>query len=156
MIELAESYETRPVRCLQISARDGWRLKVYAITYGAADLDSTLLEAALTAGHARLPNPATSADRYGAGFLGVHQGRHVNFVFVDWWAHENELHHHVWFSDQDQPANLRAWRPDDPIACVWDLSVIAFERVAWQREVLANPDGPDVDAYLAAQLNEDV
>lgn len=74
----------------------------------------------------------------------------------DWWAEVNELHHHVSFPDQQRPAALRAWRPVDPIACAWDLSVIAFERTAWVREVLANPDGPDLDAYLAAQLNEAV
>jgi hypothetical protein len=156
VIELGERYQTRPVRCLRISERNRWRLKVYAITYGGADLGSALMHAALEAGHARMPMPATTADRYGVGFLGIHQGRSLNFVFVDWWAHENELHHHVWFSDHPRPAELRAWRPDDPIACAWDLSLIAFERTAWVREVLANPRGPDLDAYLAAQLNEAV
>jgi hypothetical protein len=34
--------------------------------------------------------------------------------------------------------------------------VIGFERAAWVRHVLANPGGPDLDAYLADQLNERV
>jgi hypothetical protein len=155
-VRLTETYATRPVRCVRVSARNGWRLKIYTIAYGGADVDRALMDAALDVGHAHLPTPATTADRYGVGFLGVHLGRGSNFVFVDWWGQENELHHHVWFSDRRRPAELRAWRPDDPIACVWDLSVIAFERAAWVREVLANPRGPDLDAYLAAQLNADV
>jgi hypothetical protein len=156
VIELAGPYETRSVRCLQVSERGGWRMKVYSITYGRDGIDDALVDAALAAGHARLPTPATTADRYGVGFIGVHQGRSLNFVFIDWWAHENELHHHVWFSNDDRPANLRAWRPDDPIACAWDLILIAFERAAWVREVLANPRGPDLDTYLAAQLDDPV
>ena len=43
-----------------------------------------------------------------------------------------------------------------PIACAWDLSVIAFERAAWVQHMLANPRGPDLEAYLVAQLDEAV
>jgi hypothetical protein len=86
----------------------------------------------------------------------VHQGRALNFVFVDWWAQENELHHHVWFSPQSEPAALRASRPEDPIACAWDLGVIAFEREAWIRHVLDTPGAPGLDAYLADRLDADI
>jgi hypothetical protein len=156
MIELTERYATRPVRFLQISERDDWRLKVYGIAYGRERPDATLVDAAVAAGHGQLPTPAATADRYGVGFLGVHQGRAVNFVFVDWWAQENELHHHVWFSEQSQPTALRAWRPEDPIGCAWDLGLVAFEREAWIRNVLTSPADPDLDAYLADQLNDDI
>jgi hypothetical protein len=156
VIELAERYKTRAVRCLGIDRRAGWRLKVYGITYRGERPDAGLVEAALAVGYERLPTPPTGPDCYGVGFLGVHQGRGENFVFVDWWAHENELHHHVWFSDQRLPTELRAWRPEDPIACAWDLGVIAFEQAAWVRNVLANPDGPDLAAYLAEQLDGDI
>jgi hypothetical protein len=38
---------------------------------------------------------------YHLGFLGVHDGRTSNFVFLDYWAEENELHHHVFVSPAD-------------------------------------------------------
>lgn len=38
-------------------------------------------------------------------------------------------------------------------ACVWDLTVIGFERQAWLERALANPAGPGLDAYLARQLD---
>lgn len=153
---MTERYRTRPVRCLAIEEFDGWRLKVYGIAYGADRPSVELVAAGLAAGRGRLPSPAVTGDRYGVGFLGVHEGRGGNFVFVDWWAQENELHHHVWFSTQAEPTALRAWTPDDPIACAWDLSVVCFERQAWVRHVLARDGGPDLDAYLADQLQADV
>lgn len=34
--------------------------------------------------------------------------------------------------------------------------MIDFERRAWLETVLTNPRGPDLDAYLRAQMSEDV
>jgi hypothetical protein len=102
-----------------------------------------------------LPSLAVTPTRYGVGFLGIHDGRGGNFVFADWWEQENELHHHVFFSTSDEPAELRRWAPDDPIACVWDLSVVAHERAAWIRHVLAAEE-PDLDGYLADVLSGSV
>ena len=93
-----EMYRNRPVRCLGVEELDGWRLKVYGIAYGAEQPSAELVAAGVGAGRGRLPAPAVTGDRYGVGFLGIHEGRGGNFVFVDWWAQENELHHHVWFS----------------------------------------------------------
>lgn len=88
------------------------------------------------------------------GFLGVHDGRGGNFVFLDWWAQENELHHEVYFSATQRPGELRRGMPgEDPAACVWDLSVIAHEREAWIRHVLAAPEAPDLEAYLQDRLD---
>jgi hypothetical protein len=36
---------------------------------------------------------------------------------------------------------------------VWDLSVVAHERDAWIRHVLASPATPNLDAYLADWLH---
>ena len=153
---VAELYEPRPVRPLGVRQLDDWRIKVYAITYRRAKLSDALRDAALERARARLPRPAVTASRPGAGFLGIHEGRDSNFAFLDWWADENELHHHVWFSAPHEPGALREWTPQDAIACVWDLAVVGFERAAWVRHVLANPVGPDLDAYLADVMNADV
>jgi len=148
-------YSPRPVAPLGIWASEGWRLKEYSIVYGRAQARPELVAAAESVIAGVLPSPAVTPMRYGVGFLGIHDGRGGNFVFVDWWEQENELHHHVFFSTSDEPAELQPWAPDDPIACVWDLSVVAHERAAWIRHVLAAEE-PDLDDYLADVLSGSV
>jgi hypothetical protein len=155
-MRLAEPYATRPVRCLEVAEFDGWRVKVYGIAYAGDVPEQALVDAALDIARSRLPSPANTHNRYGVGFLGVHQGRDSNFVFLDWWQEENELHHHVWFSSQREPTDLREEQPQDPMACAWDVGVLAHERTAWVSHVLANPSGPDLDAYLSDQLNAEL
>ncbi len=105
-----EPYAPRAVRCLDVWATDGWRLKVYGIAYRGGTRRPELIEAAKLQAASSLRRPATSGGRYGVGFLGIHDGRDANLVFVDWWADENELHHKVCSSllrvtpgDCDQP-----------------------------------------------------
>jgi len=45
--------------------------------------------------------------------------------------------------------------PADPTAlgCVWELGIIEFERLAWIADVIGNPDGPDLDAYLSRRFD---
>jgi hypothetical protein len=155
-IRLAEPYEARSIRLLDLVTLDDWRLKVYGITYRGERPVQTLVEAAVAVARKRLPSPAITADRYGVGFIGAHDGRGANFVFLDWWANEDELHHQAWLSSKDDPGRLRPTGPQDFTACTWDLAVIGHERAAWVRHVLARAEKPNIDAYLADRLNSDV
>ena len=47
-----------------------------------------------------------TANNYGVGFIGVHDGRGAAFVFVDFRANENELFHRVFLSHENDPAKL--------------------------------------------------
>jgi hypothetical protein len=156
MFKLIEPYNPRPIRFLELWEESGWRMKIYGISYNRDLPRRELIEAAKNAARDRLPQPAITQGRYGAGFLGIHDGRGANFVFVDWWAEENELHHHVYISPSGQPQQLKYTAPADPQACVWDLRVLCFERQAWLDTVLANPSGVDLEAYLMRRLNEDI
>ena len=100
-----------------------------------------------------LSTSAAGTNHYGVGFIGVHQGRTGNFVFVDWWADENELHYHVYVSPLERPADLEYMTPTDLSACAWDLFLIGHERDAWVNNVLKFSDNPDLDDYLQARLN---
>ena len=153
---LKEPYSPRPIRFLELWEEAGWRVKVYGISYRDEHPRAALVAAAKLVARERLPQPAVAEHRYGVGFMGVHEGRGANFVFVDWWADENELHHHVYISSPDDPCDLRYSMPDDPLACVWDLRVLSFERQAWLNAVLKNARGEGLDDYLARRLNEDV
>jgi hypothetical protein len=156
-VHLGEAYATRPTRCLEVIEIDDWRLKLYGIGYEVERPNEVLVEAAVAAAQERLPRPAVTDDRYGVGFVCAHDGRGANFVFVDWWADENELHHHTWLSSKEDPGTLQPTDPpEDFIACAWDLAVISHEREAWVRHVLAREDGPDLDGYLADQLDREV
>lgn len=152
MVELGEPYAARPVSSLGLWRCGGWRIKRYGIAYGRAAVRAELVDAAEAAAGRALPRPAVTPTRYGVGFLGVHDGRGENFVYVDWWERENELHHHLFISPADDPGELRAATTDDAVACVWDLAVIGHEREAWVRHVLA-PAVPDLAAYLADTLD---
>jgi hypothetical protein len=154
--ELSEPYRPRPVRFLEEWAHAGWRLKVYGISYGREQPRAELIETAKRIARERLPQPAAGCGRYGVGFLGVHDGRNANFVFVDWWADENELHHHVYSGPSDELYSLNYTTPTGLSVCVWDLRVQAFERDAWVEEVLTNPAGPDLEGYMRRRLSADV
>jgi hypothetical protein len=148
-------YEPRAIRFLELWQPDEWRLKVYGIAHGRASPRGPLIDAAKLVAEHTLKTIAGTTNHYSVGFLGIHDGRTSNFVFVDWWADENELHHQVYISPTDEPARLKDVTATGPTACVWDLRVIAFERDAWLDTVLRNPRGADLEAYLRRQLNED-
>jgi hypothetical protein len=155
MLTLQESYATRPIRFLELWQEGDWRLKLYSITYQRTALRPGLVGTAKTLARARLAESTVGKQHYGVGFVGIHDGRGAIFIFVDFWADENELHHHVYVAPSDQPDQFTYMTPTGLAACVWDLRVLCFERQAWLDAVLANPAGPDLEAYLTRQLNED-
>ena len=111
VISLAEPYATRSIRCLDLLEFNGWRLKLYGIAYRSDRAAQVLVDAAVATAQAWLPDPAVSDDRYGVGFVGAHDGRGANFVFVDWWANEDELHHHAWLSSRRSPGSCGPQAP---------------------------------------------
>jgi hypothetical protein len=155
MIVLQEAYRKRPIRFLELWEQSGWRLKVYGIAYQGEYPRARLIEKAKELASERLPLLAGTEGCYGVGFLGVHDGRGADVVFINWWAEENELHHHVYMASHNQPDQFEYVTPTGLIACVWDLRVLCFEREAWLRSVLANPNGADLDRYVRHRLNED-
>ena len=149
-------YQARAIRFLELWEIAGWRLKVYGITCGSGEPSAGLAAAGKRVVEEKLRQVDAAVDHYGVGFLGIHEGETANFVFVDWWADENELHHHVWASAIDDPIALEYTTPSGVIACVWDIRLIGFERDAWVGAALQNSGGPDLDDYLERRLNEDV
>jgi hypothetical protein len=62
----------------------------------------------------------------------------------------------LWDSSEERPTELEYATSTTPAACVWDLFVMSFERDAWLDEVLANPEGPNLDGYLHRRFEGDV
>jgi len=155
-IALQEPYQTRQVRFVEIFETAGWRLKLYRIAYRPAESSYELIAAAKKVAARHLRTMRTRHASYGVGFLGVHDGRGSNQVFLDLWINENELMHTYWVSEKNSPAQLERPPEDFNSVCVWDLALQCYERKAWIENVLASPAGPDVEAYLRARLNAQV
>lgn len=156
MIELLERYQRLPIRFLELWQEAGWRLKVYTIAIPGNPISPELVQAAKQVAQRWLRQPAAPNQRsHEVGFIGIHEGRGANFVFVDWWADESELHHHLYMSPVDRPSELQYVTPTGLVASVWDLRIMCFERQVWIDTVLANPTGADIDAYVNRRLNEE-
>lgn len=156
MISLQGPYETRPIRYEGIWEHGGWKLKVYSAANDGPRARDELVDAVKKRATEVLPQPALTKNRYGVGFLCAHDARGGCFAFVDWWADENELHHHLFSGPKDDPDQLAPVGPDGLTACVWDLAVMAFERQAWLETVLARLQGPDLEGYLDRHLDADI
>jgi len=146
-MKISEGYRSRTLDWLGVWGIDDWRLKAYTIAYGQDPIDERLISAARKVATNRLTG-TEDGRHYKVGFIGIHQGKTGNFVFVDWWADENELHHHVYVSTTADPANLKYMTPTGLAACVWDLWLIGCERDAWVKHILEKFENPDIEGYL--------
>jgi hypothetical protein len=155
-MKLNESYRSRAIRYLDQWNIGPLRMKVYGIAYRDEVPATALRKAARQVAERRIGASAVMTNHHGAGFVGIHQGRDGNFIFVDWWADENELHHHVYVSSSDEPQGLEYKTPSGLTACAWDLLVLCFEREAWVECVLKRHTDPDIECYLETRLNADV
>jgi hypothetical protein len=151
---VSEAYRARPVRFRELREAGGWRVKIYSIVYGSAPLDWPVYEEVLPRALASLPQPAIAPGRPGVGFAIAHQGRGVHYLVLNWWANENEYFNRVFVREFGEGTSWRLAAGDEA-ACVWDLEIVWFERQAYVQSVLARPDAPDLDGYLARRLDVD-
>lgn len=139
----------RPIRFLELFRPPGWSIKVYGITHAAELPDPALVTAAKSWAAHLLATVPTRHTTYGVGFLGVHDGRGMNQVFLDCWIDENELLHHIAVSPKHTPAALADPGPDHNSVCIWDLALQWHERQAWIEEVLTGTHRPEPDRLAA-------
>lgn len=145
------TFRTRRVSSEGLWACRGWRLKVYVITEsGEAPQPSILVEAKRLAAR-RLPREPFADGRYGAGWIIVHIGEAGDYVFVDWWEHEDIVQHHLYGRPRGQDRFQYRW-PAGAGFCVWEMAVCWHEREAWVRHVMDRSGDPDIEGYLTDQL----
>lgn len=152
-MNISEPYKDRVIRHIGLWTYDNWQMKVYTITLNDETIKPSIVTAARQVAASVLIDHSTTSDDYGVGFIGIHHGKDANFVFVDWWANENELHHNVFISDKKNPDHLTPQTSSGAIACVWDLQLIGFERDAWVSHILCKPMEPDIQSYIDTTLN---
>jgi hypothetical protein len=156
MPELLEPYAKRPIRFLELHEQDGWRLKVYSLAYQMPWARPDVIKIARSVLWEHLQTAARGKPHYRVGYMGVNDGRGAIFAFVDFWADENELHHHVFVAPKAEVGKLAYVTPSGLTACVWDLALMAYERQAWVDAVLDNPRGPEIELYLSMRMEADV
>lgn len=144
---IRQPHRPRAISFHGVEAIAGWTVKMYGIAVHAAPRAELVAATAKIAATA-LPQPPRDHGRYGVGFAVAHDAADYCFALVDWWSGENEIHQRLFSAPLDRPDALRP-HPGEAIGCVWELAVTDFERRAWLRHVLANPEGPDLDAYVA-------
>ncbi len=152
---LESPYKPRHVRFVRRDEVAGWQLKLYGIAVNGREPRPELLEATRDLAASVLPQPPVADDRYGIAFATAHDARAVGIALVYWWQSENELHQRIHVSPKDDPSAFIQVE-NQPAGCVWELAIVDFERRAWIEDVLANPNGPDLERYLARRLDEDV
>jgi len=152
---LEAPYKPRHVRFIRSEDVEGWQLKLYGIAVNGQEPRPEFVAATRDLAARVLPQPPAGEDHYGAGFAIAHDARSVGIALVYWWKSENELHQRIYVSPKDDPTAFIQVE-NQPAGCVWELEVVDFERRAWLEDVLSNPSGPDLDAYLGRSFSRDV
>ena len=152
---LGAPYRARPIRFLRRERCGAWRLKVYGIALPGREPRPEFVDAVMELAPEVFPAPAQTDDRYGVGFVTAHDSAIGGLALYYWWQSANECHYRAYASPLDDPGALT--KLDDPgVGCVWELAIVDFESRAWLRDVLDNPDGPDLDRYLDEHYDGDV
>ena len=150
-----ETYKKRAIKFLEQTDFDGWRIKIYSITADSQNLPTYLITEGKNVVLTHLPQPAVTEQRYGVGFLIIHQGTMANWFLLNWWGNEDIIHHQVFSSPTNEPSKISPVADKSIMACVYELEVYSFEREAWIDTVLSNAKGPDFEKYLRERLNTD-
>jgi hypothetical protein len=143
--ELAQTYVPRRATFLSEEPIGPWRLKLYGLADPATGLRPALIARTLELAAEHLP----ADGGYGAAFAIAHDAA-CPIALVSWWQGVNELHQRVFAGDT---AGSLALIEREAAGCVYELGIIDFERRAWIEDVMGNPAGPDLDAYLQRRFD---
>jgi hypothetical protein len=123
---------------------DGWRIKTYQVSPATG---SSMLAAARRSTVATLPARPDRVGAFGVGFLVVHLTECRLLAQLNWWVRPDELYQHTFAAPPESPQDL-APLDTAAISGISELAIAAHEGAAWRRHVIANPAGPDIEAYL--------
>ncbi|EHK64266.1 hypothetical protein [Achromobacter arsenitoxydans] len=130
--------------------RDGAQAtKVYGIhrdpDHAGPILCDTAMASARAAVQAVLAEHAGGERSHGLGFCIAHVGEEAVWLLVDWWMSGGIVCQRMLSAPLAQPDHFSPVSAP-ALACVWELTVIAHERDAWVRHMLA--DEPNARGYL--------
>lgn len=154
---ITRMYAPRPIRFLGLFNVGEWRIKAYSISVKSERVDPGTAEHVLALLPAWLANSNLyNLPTYRVATLVVHEGREGCFAIISWWIDENMLQTSVHLATDPEQRDFELFSDRGVFTCVWELSVLWFERNAWVEHVLKDPDDPQaMDRYLAQHLNAD-
>jgi hypothetical protein len=143
---LAHAYHHRHGSFVSDERFGEWRLKLYGLARPEQGVRPELLDRTRELAASALP--PIDEHVYGAAFAIAHDAR-FPISLIYWWADENEIRSRIYEGD-----SLDTMSAADPSAfgCVWELGIVEFERRAWIADVIGNPDGPSLDAYMSRRF----
>lgn len=142
-LKVVSVYEPRHVVAMDNARVDDWELKVYWLTPEASEPDPGSVAIAIEASMAALED----AEGYGAGFLIVHRGEMATWVILFWWTNQDILRQRIWQTDNGVLVDVG---DQNFVACVWELSIVDWERKAWINHVLRDAHSVAPESYLKA------
>ena len=143
---LAHAYHQRRGSFVSDERYGDWGMKLYGLARPETGVRPELLDR--TRALAAETLPPVDERHHGAAFAIAHDAR-FPIALIYWWQDQNELHGSFFAG-----AEIDDLEPVAPtaIGCVWELGIVEFERRAWIADVIGNPDGPDLDAYLSRRF----
>ena len=141
--DLTRTYAPRLAELVSEERFGDWRLKLYGLADPAKGVRPELLDATRELAARSLPG-----DGYGAAFAIAHDAAYP-IALVYWWQSINELHQRAYVGEEIDALEIVELTP---AGCVYELAIVEFERRAWIEDVIGNPDGPDLDRYLARRF----
>lgn len=155
---IQNKYQPRAIRFLGLENIGDWTVKLYSISCKSEYASEEQIQAAKV----RIPDWLHQAEltrypHYKAATLIVHDGRDGCFAIISWWTGENMLQLFVYMADEEEPDQFHLISDKGIVSCVWEMGVLWFERNAWVKKVLMQPENPDaLNQYLHEQLNDDL
>ena len=146
-----EPYTQRTVEFLKERNFSNWKLKIYRLSTGDDPVTEDLVTTGLNEILPNLPQPATTEDRYGVGYVIIHRGSLRNWFSLCWWEYEDILFHKLFSSPLDNMASISA-EESSAIACVHELKIVNFETEAWIETVLSENGDPDFKNYMSKTI----
>ena len=137
---------------------DGTVLKWYDIAPANAPVPDDVRRQARA--DLRAASKSGAVDALGElGFVILHRcGDGFYFLLVSTWRNDNELWETVWAKGGEEDESFRPWRiggAHRPTFCVWELAVVAHERLAWTRYLLSGRDEHAKQRYVRSVYEGD-
>ena len=144
---------TRYLRFIELWEPRNWVLKIYLHSAHRDQYPREYLAKAKIFIELQLSEAERAEPQHRVGFMIFSHGVISNWVMLDWWSSLN-IYQKIFRADGMPPLRFIE-APLNLFQCVYDLRITAFESEAWREHIVENPN-PNLQAYLAAQLNIDV
>ncbi len=151
----SEIYTARKINFVGIHSHNDWRLKTYNILYKDRVIDSELISFAQKFAIDILPQPAITPNRYGLGFVSIHQGKTYDFVAIGYWVYDTELKLTTYLRGSSTSKELQAVASDEISHDIWDIRLMSFEADSWAKHMLMKTTA-DPEKYLNDVLIQEV